>query len=68
MKKYLSPRDVSAITGFSAQKVRQLIQAGLLPAKNTSPGRRPRYAIRECDLETFMSPDEKGAGRGAATC
>lgn len=60
MKKYLVVRDIVQITGFSAQKVRGLIRAGLLPAKNSSPSPdRPRYIVRESDLERFLTPNSE---------
>lgn len=66
MQKYFSTREVSVITGFSLQKVRRLIQAGLLPAKNSSPGpHRPRYIVRQNDLESFLTPDSQKVVRNA---
>ncbi|MCC7334043.1 MAG: helix-turn-helix domain-containing protein [Pirellulaceae bacterium] len=65
MQKYLTPREVARLTGFSPQKVRHLIQAGLLPAKDTSSGARPRYLIRNHDLESFLTPDSQKEVRHA---
>ncbi len=56
MSKYLSTREVAKETGFSLQKVRHLIANGLLPAKDTSTGSRPRYIVRRGDLERFLTP------------
>ena len=56
MTEYLSTRQVAKVTGWSIAKVRQLIDAGKLPAVNTSTGFRPRWEVRKTDLEAFMTP------------
>jgi len=61
MTEYLSTRQVAKATGWSICKVRQLIDAGKLPAVNTSTGFRPRWEVRKSDLEAFMTPT---IGRG----
>lgn len=57
--KLLTPPEVAKRTGWSRQKVRDLIAANRLPAINTSTKDRPRWFIRECDLEEFLTPTEK---------
>lgn len=55
--KLLTTRQASAATGFSVQKIIRLIDCGRLPAINTSvAGKRPRWSIRESDLEAFFQP------------
>lgn len=56
MPRYLSPKDVADITGFSLRKVRDLIRSGRLPAANTSAGANPRYLIAEADLYRLLEP------------
>lgn len=53
----LTTTEASRLCGMSAAKIRRLIQLGRLPAKNTSTGQRPRYAIRRVDLDAFFEPD-----------
>lgn len=66
MQKYLTTRDVAKITGFSLQKVRRLIQTGLLPAKNSSSGpNRPQYRVPENDLTHYLTPDSQKEVRHA---
>lgn len=57
----LTTRDVSRRTGWSVAKVRQLIESGKLPAINTSTGNRPRWSIRQSDLEAFLTPSGMSA-------
>ena len=52
----LSTSEVSRRTGWAIPKVRKLIEAGKLPAINTSPTDRPRWGIREEDLDAFLTP------------
>ncbi|QDV26660.1 helix-turn-helix domain-containing protein [Aureliella helgolandensis] len=59
MRKLLSTRDVANLTGFSIQKIRQLIRRGQLPAVNTSTGTRERYSIQQRDLDQFLTPKKK---------
>lgn len=56
MKATLKTRDVKARTGWSLQKIQQLIKTGKLPAINSSTGTRAVYEIREEDLERFLTP------------
>jgi hypothetical protein len=55
-KQFLSTGDVAAITGWTIQKVRTLCEQGKLPAVNTSTATRPRWTIRRCDLDAFLTP------------
>ena len=56
-KKYLTSVDAAKIAGMTAQKIRVLIEAGKLPAVNISAtNNRPRWSIRRCDLEAFLTP------------
>ncbi|TWU10812.1 helix-turn-helix domain-containing protein [Allorhodopirellula heiligendammensis] len=56
-KQYLGTGEVAEIIGMSIQKVRALCESGRLPAVNTSAATRPRWTIRRCDLDEFMTPD-----------
>jgi excisionase family DNA binding protein len=56
--KLLTPKEVSNITSWSLQKIRQLIHAKKLPAINTSTGKRPTFLIREIDLQLMLTPTE----------
>lgn len=58
---FLSTRQVAKSTGWSMEKVRQLIRTEKLPAINTSTGERPRWSVRIEDLEKFLTPQEQGA-------
>lgn len=58
---FLNTRQVSRATGWSMEKVRQLIRTGKLPAIDTSTGERARWSIRVDDLERFLTPSEKAA-------
>ena len=53
----LTTIEASSLCGMSPAKIRRLIEMGRLPAKNTSTGKRPRYAIRRVDLDAFFEPD-----------
>lgn len=55
-KQYLTTGDVAAETGWTIQKVRTLCESGRLPAVNTSTASRPRWTIRRCDLDAFLTP------------
>lgn len=55
-KQYLSTGDAAAITGWTVNKIRTLCEQGRLPAVNTSTTSRPRWTIRRCDLEAFLTP------------
>ena len=55
--KYMTTGEVSKESGMTIQKVRTLCEIGKLPAVNTSTGSRPRWTIRRCDFEAFMTPD-----------
>ena len=55
-KQYLGTGEVAEILGMSIQKVRSLCELGRLPAVNTSAATRPRWTIRRCDLEKFLTP------------
>ena len=56
-KTYLTPGEAGQIAGIAPQKIRLLIESGRLPAVNTSIGsKRPRWSIRRCDLEAFLTP------------
>ncbi len=55
-KLYLSTGDASKLTGMTIQKIRTLCELGRLPAVNTSTATRPRWTIRRCDLDAFMTP------------
>lgn len=56
-KQYLTTAESAAIAGTTSQKIRLLIEAGKLPAVNTSTTEnRPRWSIRLCDLEAFLTP------------
>lgn len=54
----LTVQQVSAETGFSSQKIIRLIAAGKLAAIDTSTGggRKPRWSIRQEDLDEFLTP------------
>jgi hypothetical protein len=56
MKVMLKTRDVKARTGWSMQKIQQLIKSGRLPAINSSTGSRPVYEVREEDLDSLLTP------------
>ena len=56
MKELLTTRQVATQTGWAIEKVRRLIDAGKLPAINTSTGRRPRWAVWGEDLNKFLTP------------
>lgn len=56
-KQYLGTGEVAEITGMSIQKVRALCELGRLPATNTSAATRPRWTIRRCDLDEFLTPE-----------
>lgn len=52
-----TPRQASELTGLAYLQVRRLIASGKLPAKNVGAGSsKPRWVIRECDLEDFLCP------------
>jgi len=56
-KQYLTTAACAAIAGTTSQKIRLLIEAGKLPAVNTSTtDNRPRWSVRRCDLESFLTP------------
>lgn len=55
-KRLLSTGEVREITGWSKSKIRTLCETGRLPAINTSTTARPRWEVRECDLEIFCTP------------
>lgn len=55
-KQYLGTGEVAEIIGMSIQKVRALCEQGKLPAVDTSAAKRPRWTIRRCDLDEFMTP------------
>ena len=56
-KQYLTTIEAAKIAELSPQKIRVLIESGRLPAVNTSIGdKRPRWSIRRCDLEAFLTP------------
>lgn len=56
-KQYLTTVEAAKIAWVSPQKVRELIEAGKLPAVNIAvTDKRPRWSIRLCDLEAFLTP------------
>jgi len=56
-KQYLTTIEAAEIAGIAPQKIRVLIESGRLPAVDTSIGdKRPRWSIRRCDLEQFLTP------------
>jgi len=55
-KQYLGTGEVAEILGMSIQKIRALCESGRLPAVNTSTATRPRWTIRRCNLERFLTP------------
>ncbi len=60
----LNTKQVAEITSFSMQKVQQLIRAGKIPAVNTSAGNcKPRWLIRKCDLDRYLTPDNVPAAK-----
>lgn len=53
----LTTAQAAKVASFSTQKIRELIEAGKLPAVNTSTtDKRVRWSIRLCDLEAFLTP------------
>lgn len=56
MTKLLTTTEVSKLTGFSLQKIIRLIDCGKLPAIDTSTNDKPRWSIRQSDLEAFLTP------------
>ncbi len=61
MSKILTTGDVARLTGWTIEKVRALCESGKLPAINTSTGKRPRWSIRECDLDAYLTPPARGS-------
>lgn len=57
----LTTGDVARQTGWTIAKVRQLVESGKLPAVDTSTGKRPRWSIRQCDLDAFLTPPARGS-------
>ena len=55
-KQFLSTGEVARMLSMTVQKVRQLCELGRLPAVNTSAATRPRWTIRRCDLDAFLTP------------
>lgn len=56
-KRFLTTIEAAQIAELSPQKIRELIEAGKLAAVDTSLGsKRPRWSIRRCDLEAFLTP------------
>ncbi len=51
----LSTKQVKLRTGWSMIKVRQLIEAGRLPAINISCGKRPFWQVTEEALQAFLN-------------
>lgn len=60
-KDILTTGDIAQETGWTRTKIRKLIESGRLPATNTSVGERPRWTIRRCDWEAFLTPQASGA-------
>ena len=53
----LTTAQVRERTGFSRIKIIKLINSGRLPAVNVGAGdAKPRWAVRECDLNAFFTP------------
>ncbi len=53
----LTTAQAAVIACFSKKKIRELIEAGKLPAINTSTtNKRVRWSIRWVDLEQFLPP------------
>lgn len=56
-RQYLTTGQVAAELGWTIQKVRTLCEQGRIPAVNTSTtANRPRWTIRRCDLDSFLTP------------
>lgn len=65
MANLLSTGDIARRLGWSIVKVRTLCESGRLPAVNTSTGDRPRWHVRESDLEHFLTPGASPSARNA---
>lgn len=61
----LTTGDVARRTGWTIGKVRALCESGKLPAVDTSTGKRPRWSIREIDLEAFLTPGPRYPDRNS---
>lgn len=65
-KKY-TPETAEPVMEMSAAKIRRLIEAGMLPAVNTSTGKqRPRYIILESSIRAFFNPALKTSVKATA--
>lgn len=53
---FLSTGEAAKIACMTSQKIRLLCEQGKLPAVNTSTAIRPRWTIRRCDLQDFLTP------------
>jgi hypothetical protein len=62
-KQYLSTGEAAKIACMTSQKIRLLCEQGKLPAVNTSTAIRPRWTIRRCDLEDFLTPSSVKASQ-----
>lgn len=57
-KTYLTTIEAAEIARKTPQTIRLLIEAGKIAAVNTGLGnKRPRWSIRRCDLEAFLTPN-----------
>lgn len=62
MGNMLSTADIRRITGWSLPRIRSLCASQKLPAVDTSAGSvKPRWEVREEDLEEFLTPKSKRA-------
>jgi len=70
-QQYLTAPEAAKIARVTPQKIRALIEGGRLAAVNTSTtDNRPRWSIRRCDLEAFLTPAtvaKREASRAAAS-
>ena len=55
----LTPKDVCERLKISMQTVLGLIRSKRLPATNISSSKRPKWLIREIDLERMLTPDDE---------
>jgi excisionase family DNA binding protein len=55
-RRLLSTPQISEQTGIPENQVRNLIDAGKIGAINISTGKRPRWRVRQCDLDAFLTP------------
>jgi hypothetical protein len=56
-KQFLTTTEAGQLCGMTTLKVRMLCEQGRLPSINTTTATRPRWTIRRCDLDEFLTPD-----------